>query len=81
MVGRVVAINRHRESFSVLTEDGHTVVELMDEVELRIGDDVKGNLDDHGDARLVHVQSGQSFHGYVQAIHATAAFAAALVGK
>ena len=65
--------------FAVLTDYGYTVVELLDDADLDVGDTVKGDLDDHGGVTLVHAETGQRFEGYVQAIQATQLNAVSLI--
>ena len=65
--GRVCAMNAQRGMFIVEIVGGeYAVFELLDSIEIEIGDTVRGDLRALGGEQLVHIESGERFEAYGQ---------------
>ncbi len=65
--GRIIAFNHQRGMFIVEIEDGnYAVFELLDSVELTIGDLIRGDLHGLGHEELLRVESQELFDAYGQ---------------
>jgi hypothetical protein len=78
MIGTVRKISKTNGFFTVETPGGLTVIEPLDEVELEIGDVIRGDLESHGNETL-KIQGREEFEGLIQAVHASAAHAEKLL--
>jgi hypothetical protein len=79
MKGTVQFVNPQSGTFAVATDDGFTVVEVLDRIEVEVDDEVVGKLDEDGGVTLRHVPSGANFDAFVQAVGASEASARALL--
>jgi len=65
--GTIIAINPQRGMFIVAIEGGdHAVFELLDGIDLAVGDQVKGDLHALGGDDLLHVGQRRRFSVYGQ---------------
>jgi hypothetical protein len=71
MRGTVEIVNPSNGNFAVRTSEGLTVVELMDRITVEVGDEIAGNLTEHGSVTLRHVASGERFDAFIQAVDAS----------
>lgn len=78
MRGKVAGVNRQNGMAAISTVYGYTVAQVL-EGDLSVGDDVSGELDDHGDVVLVNHSSGLRVQAYVEAIHASPRIAQQLI--
>ncbi len=67
--GKIIAINPKRGMFIVEIEGGHgdyATFELLDSIDIAIGDSVRGDLDALGGEDLLHVNQARTFSVYGQ---------------
>ena len=65
--GTVVAVNRTRGMFIVEIDHGdYAVFELLDSIDIAVGDRLRGELDALGGEELLHLEQGCSFSVYGQ---------------
>lgn len=65
--GTVVALNPQRGMFIVEIHDGdYAVFELLDGIDLHVGDQVRGDLEALGSEELMHLEQKQRFSAYGQ---------------
>lgn len=82
MNGTIIAINRRNGFHAVRIEDGDvTVFELLDSVELELGDSVSGALDSSGLEELFNITQRQAFSVSVEAVHCSDSIAAHLLKR
>lgn len=78
MNGTIRAINKRRQRYAIQTDDGYTIADLIDG-ELNIHDEVFGPLDEHGDATLHNLTTGDMVEARIEAFYATSQSAAQLL--
>ncbi|WP_342129044.1 hypothetical protein [Hydrogenophaga sp. OTU3427] len=67
MNGVITQLNARRGLFIVQIEGGDCAVfELLDSLEVSVGDRVSGNLHALGSEKLLHLRKGQVFHVHGQ---------------
>lgn len=73
MQGKVIMINLKRGVIVVEIEYGdYSVVEILGDDPIGIGDTIKGNLQDHGHQTFnIVTQNNMKFSGYVQGYNCT----------
>lgn len=65
--GRVVEVNAQRGMVIIQIADGeYAVFELLDGIDIEVGDSVRGDLGALGGEQLVHLESAQAFEAYGQ---------------
>jgi hypothetical protein len=70
MKGIVCGISSNKVFCAVRTDLGYTVFEVR-YGDISLGDEIIGDLDNHGDANLRNNSQGHAIEAYVQAIQAT----------
>ncbi len=66
-VGTIIAINSSRGLFIVAIDSGdHAVFELLDGIDLEVGDRLQGNLDALGGEEFLHLRQRCRFSVYGQ---------------
>lgn len=80
MNGIVKGLSRNKQRAAVLTDNGYTVFDIEDG-EVSMGDEITGNLDDHGDQDLTNQTTRQRLSVYIEAIQATPAAAQSLLSR
>ena len=79
--GTIVAINQRSGLFVVQAGGGgFAVFELMDSIDLAVGDRVSGDLDAMGDDQLTHLGQGEAFDVYGQSGPCSLEHARRLIG-
>lgn len=78
MNGTVKAENKRRQRYAIQTESGYTIADLIDG-ELNMNDRVSGVLDEHGDAILQNLTTGDVVEVRIESYYATANSAAQLL--
>jgi hypothetical protein len=80
MHGIVKGLSRNKLRAAVLTEYGYTVFDI-EHGEVSIGDEISGNLDDHGSQDLTNQTTRQTLSVYIEAIQATPSNAQSLLSR
>lgn len=80
MTGLVAGLSRNKQRVAVLTDYGYTVFDIK-EGEAFIGDEIIGNLDEHGSEELTNQTTKQKLYVYIEAIHATKSNAESLLSR
>ena len=80
MRGVVAGLSRDKLRAAVIAENGYVVFDMHD-LDVSIGDEITGNLDDHGDQHLSNQTTGHTFDAYIEAIHATKESARSLLAS
>ncbi|UNU87539.1 hypothetical protein [Aeromonas dhakensis] len=70
MFGIVKGLSRNKQRVAVLTDYGYTIFDIEDG-EVSIGDEITGNLDDHGSQDLTNQTTRQQLLAYIEAIQVT----------
>ncbi|MFQ2048175.1 hypothetical protein ACK34J_04365 [Aeromonas veronii] len=70
MLGIVKGLSRNKQRVAVLTDYGYTIFDIEDG-EVSMGDEITGNLNDHGSQNLTNQTNRQQLSVYVEAIEAT----------
>ncbi|MFB0583056.1 hypothetical protein [Aeromonas salmonicida] len=70
MLGIVKGLSRNKQRVAVLTDYGYTIFDIEDG-EVSMGDEVTGNLDDHGSQDLTNQTTRQQLFAYIEAIQVT----------
>lgn len=76
MKGIVKGFSKNKQRIAVLTDFGYTVLDIYDG-EVSIGDEITGNLGDHGAQDLTK----QTLSAYIEAIQATPESAQSLLSR
>ncbi len=78
MLGIVKGLSRNKQRVAVLTDYGYTVFDI-EYGEVSMGDEITGNLDDHGSQDLTNQTTRQELSVYIEAIQATPSAAQSLL--
>ena len=71
MTGTIFHVNKERQMFSVITEIGFVVFELIDTSELSINDIIEGDCTNCGLTALFNKTTGNKFSVFIEQIGAT----------
>lgn len=67
MNGIIRKDNRRRGMYPIEIDGyGYTIIELLAAIELAVGDELRGPLDEVGQVELVHVRTNQAFEAVIQ---------------
>jgi hypothetical protein len=80
MHGIVKDLSRNKQRVAVLTDYGYTVFDI-EYGEVSVGDQISGNLDDHGSQSLTNQTTRQPLSVYIEAIQATPSSARSLLSR
>lgn len=79
MKGTVTLINPKRGFFVVEVDPGdYTVIEILGEYNLEVGDIISGSLDSHGGEDLKNETQGETMSVFIQGVHCSASTARAM---
>jgi hypothetical protein len=82
MKGSVVGINQRKGMILVDTGDGeYSLIELLGESDLEIGDLLEGNLQSLGGERVRILPNGREMHTFIQDIHMTKSHGLKRIGE
>ena len=80
MQGIVKGLSKNRQRVAVQTDEGYTVFDIRDG-EVAIGDQISGDLDEHGLQDLANQTTGHRLSVYIEAIQATTSGAESLLSR